>query len=634
MIINNPTTVTGQTVFLSGSALEGFNTCSGQSDGYATTVTLAATGDNTFIIPASGGLNTGVWVHHISVGSQFQHQRTPVLHTTDSNQYATVRWTYHPTVIQVNKAGDALGACSGGVCTFRQALSLANGLLLSTPAILVQLMLSPGVMTQSGPLDLGGPGISTILTVDGTDALGNPWIVGDALAAAQGMQSTFSRAVDLKNTTKLRVRGNNVNLRGFAILNTTTGGVPSNNLLESTGTNTRIEAVRLDGGASGACGSCVDSDRNLMHLSAGLAQVANVEGRAAFSNGARVGPGVGATEIRDSWFHHNYGSGMRADGLVLTRNLIELTGRRLSDNAVMTNNGVGVRGEAASQIDSASNLIRNHTSYGVSAQLTTFGLDFLDDAVCGNGNVGMSLEKTSGSTDVTGTGLLTAYNNNYGVDFFGAYISNQIEFSNDSAFTANSLCGFHNQSSVTAFAENNQWRGATTSCEESSDKCTGGPIDCNPIENFVDAQIMLDMTQPTFPRNAFVKGQTIRVQGTGFNAIHGNPLASSNPGCALGSADVSSQNCCRKKDRANVCGGGTPPGPPSDGSNCVATLDVLGQWKSMAVTSVTPTTIVTEVPDPGLLCVGEGYTQLTRVVKQGSTDQIFDEEVYCRNLPL
>jgi len=114
VIINNPTTVTGQTVFLSGSTIEGFNTCSGQSDVYATTVTLAATGDNTFTIPASGGLNTGVWVHHISVGTQFQHQRTPVLHTTDSNQYATVRWTYHPTVVQVNKGGDALGACSGG----------------------------------------------------------------------------------------------------------------------------------------------------------------------------------------------------------------------------------------------------------------------------------------------------------------------------------------------------------------------------------------------------------------------------------------------------------------------------------------------------------------------------------------
>jgi len=494
-------------------------------------------------------------------------------------------------------------------------------------------MLSPGVMTQSGTLDLGGPGSSTILTVDGTDALGNPWIVGDALAAAQGMQSTFSRAVDLKNTTKLRVRGNNVSLRGFAILNTTTGGVPGDNLVESTGTNTRIEAVRLDGGASGACGSCVSLNRSLMDLSGGLAQVANVEGRAAFSNGARVNLASGTIEIRDSWFHHNYASGMLGDGLLLTRNVIELTGRRLSDNAVMTNNGVGVRGEAGTRLDSASNLIRNHTSFGISTLLNNGGVDLAHDAVCGNGNNGISVEKNAGSTPVNATGLGTVYNSGHGVDFFGSYVTNQIQFNGDSAFTANSQCGFRNQSSITALAENNQWRGATTLCSQSSDKCTGGPIDCDPIQDFIEVPIVLDGFQPTFPRNAFISGQTIRVQGTGFNAIDGNPLASSGPGCALGSADVSNQNCCRKKDKANVCGGGAPPGPPSGGSNCVATLDVLGQWKPMAVTSVTPTTIVTEVPDPGLLCVGDGYLQSTRVVKQGSGGPIADQEDYCRNLP-
>jgi hypothetical protein len=304
---------------------------------------------------------------------------------------------------------------------------------------------------------------------------------------------------------------------------------------------------------------------------------------------------------------------------------------------VVNTDGVGVRREALSEIDTMGNLIRNHTSFGVDAQLTIFGLDFADDAVCGNGDTGIQVQiSTTSPTFATGTGLGTVYNAGHGVDFFGSSVANAIQFNDNNAFTANAFCGFSNITGITASAVNNQWRGAVTTCTQSPDVCTGGgqsPIVCDPFQNHVNTPIALDGMQPTFPRNVFLKGQTVRVQGQGFNAIAGNPLAGAVP-CALGSSDVSANNCCRNKTKANVCAAtGTPPDPPGDGSNCVAIRDATTLWKRLEASSVTPSAIVTEVPDPGLLCVGEGYPRTVRVAKRSGAIIISHEADYCRNVP-
>lgn len=647
IVINNPTTTTGQQVFLSGSLVEGQATCVGQADTYATTVTLTSTGNNTFILPASGGLNTGLWVHHISIGDQFQHRRTPVLFTSNSSEYATVRWTYHPTVIQVNKSGDATGSCTGGVCTLRQAIAAANALVStgSTPAILIQLMLSPGIMTQTADLTVGIPSAPEIISIDGTDASGNPWIVGDALATAQGNQSPFLRAIDLKRLTRIVIAGENVTLRGFAIANSGTTTLQSDPLVEISGDNAVIEAIRLDGGASGTCGTCIEQNRDLFSMEGEDGQIVNVEGRSAFSNGAHVYYGV-FQGIRDSWFHHNWGSAVKGDGVQLERNMLELSGRRLSDNAVVSSAAVGVRGEGASEIGTIANVIRNNTQHGIDSPFV-LGVYFANDFVCGNGGDGIVLRGTLSSNSAFGTGLATTYNGNgvgletdNGVLFTDDFQADTVFFDNDSTFTANAGCGMFNDTSTSVSAENNQWRGvsdpSTEFCEDSPDFCTsGGPIDCNPIQNYPNKAIVLNSSEPTYPRNAFIKGQTVRVQGSGFNAIDGNPEAGTGTGqfdCEVGSSDVSSDNCCRNTAKANVCAEtGSPPNPPSDGSNCVAILDGTGSWRKLSVTSVTPTTIVTEVPAPALLCIGETYTQTVRVVKQGSGGQIASSGNYCRN---
>ena len=69
---------TGHVVTISGNAITNQVTCTGQQDTYALNVTLNQLGDNEFIIPAGGGLDTGMWVNHISATSgQFQHQQRP-----------------------------------------------------------------------------------------------------------------------------------------------------------------------------------------------------------------------------------------------------------------------------------------------------------------------------------------------------------------------------------------------------------------------------------------------------------------------------------------------------------------------------------------------------------------------------
>jgi hypothetical protein len=97
---------------------------------------------------------------------------------------------------------------------------------------------------------------------------------------------------------------------------------------------------------------------------------------------------------------------------------------------------------------------------------------------------------------------------------------------------------------------------------------------------------------------------------------------------------VSNNNCCRKKSKANVCDGGTPPAPPSNSSQCVAMIDPSAQWRPVEVTSVTPSMIIGEIPGPSMLCIGDaaGYTQRIRVAKKDGNGQLIeDTEDYCRN---
>jgi hypothetical protein len=141
VIVNNPSS-SSPVVTISGNAITNQITCTGQQDTYSRTVTLTPMANTEVIVPTGGGLVTGMWLNHISQGNQFQHQQRPVLIAALPTDYATVKWTYYPTVIPVNQSGDAAtGDCIfQPTCTFRQAIASANLLaqFTGTPAILIQ----------------------------------------------------------------------------------------------------------------------------------------------------------------------------------------------------------------------------------------------------------------------------------------------------------------------------------------------------------------------------------------------------------------------------------------------------------------------------------------------------------------
>jgi hypothetical protein len=85
-----------------------------------------------------------------------------------------------------------------------------------------------------------------------------------------------------------------------------------------------------------------------------------------------------------------------------------------------------------------------------------------------------------------------------------------------------------------------------------------------------------------------------------------------------------------------VCGQGVHD-PIADRGNCVELKTAGGTWVPLAVTSVTPTTIVSEIPDQVFGCVGDAEGSDGQVsVSKLNTDvnppvPIQWQEPYCTN---
>lgn len=635
--VNNPTLTTIMGVTISGQSFANF-TCTTQAFSYSQGVTLNP-GMNSFTVPASAGLNSGMWVHRINVPAtgQDQYQQGVVLYTTATADYPVANWTYFPHVVTVSTAGDASGGPCGATCTFRQALTSANGIVgggTASAPILIQFTASPGTMTSSSVLQVGSS-THGYITIDGTDSAGDPWIVGDPLAAAKGSQDAFPRAINLAGITRLDVRGTNVTLKGLAIEDTT-AGTPSGKLVESNNANLAIEAVRLKGGAR-TLASCVTpacGGEWLLYSNSGGVRIVNSEGQAAYGPAVELSTaGASDHEITDGWFHHNYfNQALRLVRTTMQRNVVELTGFRVDDNAQVNNVATGVETSGAFPVTLKRNLVRNNTGLGVDVQTISGGYTLTGDYLCGNGDEGTRAGGVSGT--LAADGMAATYNAGFGIEMLSSITGGSLSFTN-SAFTSNVACGFRNSAGVTAVANGNQWRGVSTgSCLSSVDYCAGSPILCGSSQSAVNALITLDThnpaggTTPVVPSNVLQVGQSVRVQGVGFNAIDGNPLAGGV--CTDGAGGITTDNCCRKADKANLCGSGQPPAPISGLGNCVAFSDRLGAWTAAAVTAVTPTTITTEIPTTLLACLGSSG-ELVRVTKQGTGGPIADTASYCTN---
>ncbi|MFI5397563.1 MAG: hypothetical protein ACHQ9S_18660 [Candidatus Binatia bacterium] len=646
VLVHNPTSsdiVSGVTI--SGGAAT--HTCSGLADSYTLTISpaqrLVANQDTPFTIT---GLNSGLWTHHISVSvspsnTYDEYQKGMVIEAPPTSP-SPLTWSYFTTSIKVITAGDGYpaGAC-GTTCTLRQALyTAAHTTTGSSTPLLIWFGASPGTMTQTADLTVSSG--NGYVTLDGADSNGNPWIVGDALAAVWNNQDPFTNVVDLANLTHFVVLGPNNTIKGLAINNTLpTGQTPQKDLIYDSGshssTYTHIQAVRLDGGA-GSLSGCSSCTVGLVNINETGSVISNVEARSAGARGISLLSGLSPVgQINDSWVHHNFNDNIFVYDAAVARNMVELAGFRASDNVqVGLANGINQTSSSA-YYTTKRNVFRNNGNYGVLASASAApGPSFQNDYVCGNSWDGINIGGYTGAA--SGTGLTTAYNGGKGIAFgSGIRSGSSLTFDNDSAFTANSSAGFSNASPVTASATNNQWRGLVVPptpgatpppCHSSSD--VSGLVNCDPIQDYLNVGVGIDGFHPTVPSNVMVKGQTIRVQGTGFNAIDGNPLAGST--CSLGADPTSTPtNCCRMPTKANSCDTSvSPPQGKLGQGNCVTFLNEYGIWEVTSPTSVTPTTAVTSLPAP-FGCIGNYGEHVVVSKLNGVGHPLSDQQVYCTN---
>lgn len=223
---------------------------------------------------------------------------------------------------------------------------------------------------------------------------------------------------------------------------------------------------------------------------------------------------------------NNYFDNVRADGAVvhLEHSVVERAGLRPSDDLGMTLTSAarGVHltetGSAGTRLETNGSIIRNNRSHGIEASGFTDVVPE-NDAYCGNGGIGLRT-RADGSGDIPSLtsfgGLAAVYNNGNGVrvaqdEFTVASLNN------DSAFASNAQCGLFNEwLDDPVSAVNNQWREVDGEIPDTCEDEGGGPVDIDPQQAEDNVPIFVDST---FPSNAMIKGQTIQVLGSGFNAI-------------------------------------------------------------------------------------------------------------------
>jgi len=452
------------------------------------------------------------------------------------------------------------------------------------------------------------------------------------VATSAGSQDPIPRVLALSLFNAIWVQANNVTFKGLEIRHQLSAGEASINHLVTQFApfaGTRLEAVRLDAQNSVDCTAITappecDGQASLIHLAARAAlptgqtlTLVNVEGRSAISLGvdARVRNDV---LVQKSWLRNNYRGNLRADvsAVRLEQSVIERAGLRASDDRLATLfSAHGVESTNSSpgdslRLESDATIVRNNLSAGIDVR----GLgDVLpeDDALCGNGAHGLVTAAAASGfiPSLNGQGGLGAtYNAGNGVrvaqdDFVAATLDNH------SVFVSNTQCGLFNSWPLDpVLARNNQWHGGRPPTPI-PDTCAGepgaGPVDIGTVQNQHTQLIMISGTAPS---DAILNGQTLRVLGSGFNAVEGNPLPAPAPtpgSCAAGvntGGAGQGNSCCRRTTRANGCAG---VNQPQDGKgNCVELKNAQGTWMQLGVKAVTPRLLETQVPTAVFSCLG------------------------------
>ncbi len=586
-------------------------------------------------------------MHRIQVASTTQNQfaQRPVLANAPTTPVTRIDWDYMPDVITVNVAGDSgSGTCpvdaisSPPTCDIRTALTAANN-VSGTQPVLIQFTASPGTLTGVN-LQIQ----RRRLTLDGTDANGNPWIVGDANAAAAGSVDPIARVLEFSVNRGVRIDADDVTLKGLEIRQSQDPNTVSNAKLVyqlANRTGTRLEAVRLNGDNMISCGNpSVDCSSFIFSLVRVEAQTSAPTARSMTLQNvdARAGAFAGLEMLRNtdvlvqkSWLRNSYQSNLRADAATLTlvRSTLEGAGRRASDGVSMVAGAPGLRltisvpDLSGATYTGTENIIRNNNAAGFAASGNAH-VRAGGDSYCGNGGSGFTsaVGPSSFRPAVTGQGRRgTTYNTLHGARVAQDDFS-QVAFNDDSVFARNGQCGLFNESTDFAVsAVNNQWD------DPLYDTCVGasgvGLVTYTPEQNEDTVPIAIS---GTFPSNVILVGQTVQIAGTGFNAIRGNPAATA-PVCANGPGGAT-VSCCRKSERANRCAG---VNTPMDGDgNCVEFRTGTGNWYAAKVRAVTPGMLESEVPWNAFTCLGNSGEKV-RVSKTFAGFMQVDDQAYCDN---
>ena len=646
----------GNMVTVSGAGAGGEQTCTTLTASYSQSVLLQGTSPKTVTF---SGLNSGVWRHQISynpngaAATVNQYIRAPILATAGTPKQ--VDWTFFPKVITVNATGDTGGTCTINStptgCNIRKALEVAKA-DTGTDLVLIQFTASPGLLS-GGDLKVE----RTNLTIDGTDSNGNPWVVGDANAAAANKQSPFTRSIEFGVSFGLLINKQDVTIQGLEIKQSAATSHGQHLIRRSANLRgLKIINCRLDGGMTSDCAIPTQcqlqyalvsvTDNTALVESLTDATLTNIEGRSAVSVALELGNQTLA-KVERSWLHNNYQGHVAhrqtappADvrRLTLSTNTMERAGLRASDDLLVLSGADGVTidhnvssNPTLAEVGSDRDIVRNNTGFGYqgTGQKTSFTLN--NGFVCGNGVDGIATTSGGnpiGAPKLDGTGgVAAAYNQAHGVNV--AVGTNPVDLNVDSAFPSNVQCGFYNASSgTTASATFDQWRGSAPF----ADACPSAPgaVDTSNPKDAVNELIVMDSG---FPGDVILPGQTIRVLGFNFNAIDGNPLAADG-GCSTGFDGSGTQvgqpnSCCKKTTRANPCGTGTH-NPTSGKGNCVEYFGPDQAWYPLTAKGVTPRMIESEISANAIKCVGSKGERIAVSKRKSDMSLSFNDVAYCK----
>ncbi len=682
-VVNNNTSASPLTVTLSGSIRSA--SCTTGSGSYSTTVSLPVcpTPPCTPAQTTVSGLNTGIWTHRIAytVGTESvtQYQKSYVVYDSSGTAPKVVNWAQYPKAITVNTAGDSSTCTSScytssycplnappGTCDIRCALCTANNNAPGTDPLLVLVGTSPGSLSDALSITRSN------VTLDGSDAYGEPWIVADANLAAtlSGGQRSIPRALQFPVGTGLSIGGAGVALIGLQLSETVSASqsaVPViDQALEQTGT--QIVRSRIDGGMTQDCSvipnSCswtydalrVNGRVNNLNDSRNDLTLDDVEVRSAIDKGVQLGTDLSGGSyggqvhavIKNSWLHNNYKGNLDATDaslVSLSSSVIERAGLRVTDDKQM-NSAPGVIFEhpgfasyppTTSTWQSQETIFRHNATHGLEATSSATSLQPNYDALCGNAQDGFYTTASgnpNGSPHILGQGgVVAAYNGNSGSTTntkHGASINVTIPYptpgydklGNYSAFVSNSECGIYNKSTTTLFAEQNEWQGSSPYADDChAQSPAGGTVDTSNAVAHGDPTNLLTSIDVPIPSDAMYANQTLRITGWQFEAITGNPTASSG-GCTAGVDGSGSWNgqgvpqsgsCC-KSARGNTCDANHNPPPQSPGpsGHCVEVKDHSGTYTGMSVRAITPKVIEAQLPNSNFGCLG-GTTSAEKV---------------------